>query len=133
MAEPVRLVGALLLRENRLLLGLRSPRKETCPDTWDLFGGHVEAGETFEQALARELLEELGVTPTRFETAASFSFEEGGEYRIYWVAGWSGDEPALRNEEHTALRWFTVAESRALQPLASELYRELFARSPVAR
>jgi 8-oxo-dGTP pyrophosphatase MutT (NUDIX family) len=125
-AEPVRLVGALLVRDTRLLLGLRHPDKRSCPSTWDLFGGHVDAGETFGAALARELDEELGVTPVRFGEAASFPFEDGGEYRIYRVDAWSGGEPALRNREHTALRWFTLAEAAALQPLASERYRDLF-------
>ena len=31
------------------------------PNHWDLFGGHLEAGETPEQALVREVKEELGI------------------------------------------------------------------------
>ena len=49
------LVGALIVRDGMLLLGRRSSAKAACPDTWDVIGGHVEAGETFEDALLREV------------------------------------------------------------------------------
>ena len=53
--EHVRLVGAVLVREGRILLGRRSPRKQIYPGLWDVIGGHVEAEETYEDALRREL------------------------------------------------------------------------------
>jgi 8-oxo-dGTP pyrophosphatase MutT (NUDIX family) len=64
--EHVRLVGAVLVREGRILLGRRSRRKRICPGLWDVIGGHVEAEETYEDALRRELREEIGVNPTSF-------------------------------------------------------------------
>ncbi len=125
MAEPTRLVGALLVRQDRLLLGRRSPWKVRCPDSWDLFGGHVEIREGWTQALARELDEELGVTPTQAREIAWHRLEDRIEYRVFAVRAWSGGEPAIRNDEHTALGWFTREEVRRLDPLASDAYRDL--------
>jgi 8-oxo-dGTP diphosphatase len=49
-------------RKGRLLIYLRDNKPEIpFPDHWDFFGGHREEGETPEQALVREVREELGV------------------------------------------------------------------------
>ena len=57
-------VGALITGQSALLLGQRSPARALCPDVWDVFGGHVEKYEQPEQALVRELKEELGIVST---------------------------------------------------------------------
>ena len=59
----IKIAQALLFdRNNRLLIYLRDNKPEIpFPNHWDFFGGHVEVGETPEQALVREVMEELGV------------------------------------------------------------------------
>jgi len=49
-------------RHGKLVIYLRDDKPDIpFPDHWDLIGGHVEAGETPEQALVRETKEEIGV------------------------------------------------------------------------
>ena len=114
--------GALIVRAGRVLLGRRSPHRRICPDTWDLIGGHVEPGETLEDALVRELGEEIGITPTRFSPIAMIDFGiEAGRpvhFHVFRVDAFEG-EPYLANAEHTELRWFTPREALALPDLAS--------------
>ena len=64
-------VAAVIERpDRRILIGQRR-RGDTSPLKWEFPGGKVRSAETFEQALARELREELGVTLTKSVEIAS--------------------------------------------------------------
>ena len=57
---PVEVALAMLQREGRWLMQLRDDVPGIVgPGCWGLFGGHLEPGEGPEQALRRELLEEI--------------------------------------------------------------------------
>ena len=72
--KPLTLVVACALidRDNRVLLAQRPPSKPM-PGFWEFPGGKVEQGETPEQALLRELEEELAIK-TEKSCLAPFSF-----------------------------------------------------------
>jgi 8-oxo-dGTP diphosphatase len=60
--EPVDVaVGVLIDAQGRFLLTTRPPGK-VYEGYWEFPGGKVESGESIEQALRRELQEEIGVT-----------------------------------------------------------------------
>lgn len=49
-------MGALIRDDrNRVYVHRRSASRRLLPGTWDVVGGHVEAGETPQQALARDI------------------------------------------------------------------------------
>lgn len=62
MTRPIILVAAaaLLDRDNRVLIAQR-PGGKSMAGLWEFPGGKVQPGETPEQALVRELLEELSI------------------------------------------------------------------------
>jgi 8-oxo-dGTP pyrophosphatase MutT (NUDIX family) len=92
--QPARTVGALFIGpDGKVLLGLRAPSKKVWPQHWDTIGGHVEDGESLEDALIREAREEVGVTPTRFRLIATVKERKPEIYgdalhHVYAVTAW---------------------------------------------
>lgn len=118
-------VGAILVHDGRILLGRRSSAKTDAPSCWDLIGGRVEPGETFEDACVREIAEELAVHAELDVELLRTRVSSGAEYRIFRVTRWFG-EPCLANDEHTEIGWFSPEQACRLQPLAAEEYIALF-------
>jgi ADP-ribose pyrophosphatase len=59
--KPIDVVCALIESDRKILLGKRSaPRQHA--GFWELPGGKIDLNETPQDALSREILEELGVT-----------------------------------------------------------------------
>jgi 8-oxo-dGTP pyrophosphatase MutT (NUDIX family) len=59
------------------------------PDHWDLFGGHLEGDENPEQALVREVREEVGVELERWDFFRIYHCTQGDAYsniqHIHWA------------------------------------------------
>lgn len=120
----------MILSQNYILLGFRAVDRKTYPNVWDVFGGHVEDGETTEEALVRELREELDITPTEFTYLESLNknlAETNVSYthHFFTVTAWSGSGPSLVGTEHSEIRWHTLEEALVLKLAFSE-YRQMF-------
>ena len=119
-----------------MLLARRASHKLRAPNCWDVIGGHVEPGETIEQALLREAQEEVGLTPLRFVPAGAIleprpDLHGEATYHFFIVTEWSGGDASMLGDEHTELRWFSIEEARALKNLALAEYRNLFRKLAV--
>jgi 8-oxo-dGTP diphosphatase len=127
------LVGALLVQQQAVLLGQRSPMRSFYPGVWDMFGGHIEPGERLEQTLIRELQEELGITPTQWihlKTLAEALPERDEEILcyVYLVLEWEGTPTNQQPEEHAMIAWFGLGQAAQLE-LAHPAYPQLFAQA----
>jgi isopentenyl-diphosphate delta-isomerase len=105
--------------QGRMLLQLRSPEVKIYPNCWDqAAGGHVDAGQTYDQAAANELAEELGLQDVTLKVLGTFrsnnKFDDGriiNQFERVYVAQVPHDV-VLRPEasEVSKLLWFTTAE-----------------------
>ena len=100
-------VGVLINRDGRFLLTSR-PEGKVYAGYWEFPGGKLEAGESVEQALRRELHEELGIT---IAAAQPWKIElmdyAHARVRLHFckVFEWSGE---FEMREQQAMAWQTL-------------------------
>src|SRR5699024_2366485 len=101
-----RIVLAVIVRDDRVLLGHRAPTRAWYANCWDVIGGHIELGESSERALVRECHEELGITVQRYQPVPVTLSDAEIEPSAFLVTQWEGEIRNMAPEEHDALRWF---------------------------
>ncbi len=112
MTKLVLVVAAALFdAEGRVLLAKR-PEGKKMAGLWEFPGGKIEPGETPEQALIRELFEELGIVTTaeNLESMKFVSFSYPSFHLLmplYACYKWDG---TVRAAERQQLRWVSVAD-----------------------
>ena len=89
--------------------------KDIQPGKWDTsVGGHIDFGETPEQALVREVGEELGITDFVSERIGMYVFESRRERELVYVNRTTYDGLVLPSaEELDGGRFWTMDEIRA--------------------
>lgn len=88
--------------------------KDIQPGKWDTaVGGHIDYGETPEEALHREVLEELGITDFIPELVDKYVFESKRERELVYVSRTIYDgEIRPSTEELDGGRFWTIQEIR---------------------
>jgi putative (di)nucleoside polyphosphate hydrolase len=137
-----RLNVAAILRNGagKILIGERLDRS----GSWQFPQGGVDDGETLEEALARELREEISVGPSTYEIISSkgpyfYLFDNGkvvkgfhGKKQHYFLAAFKGDPGKIKVEtehpEFRAIRWVDPAEFDIswLPKMKRRVYRAVF-------
>jgi isopentenyl-diphosphate delta-isomerase type 1 len=98
--------------KSELLLQKRSKNKDIQPGKWDTsVGGHVDYGETIEEALYREVNEELGITSFIPEFIGSYIFESEIEKEMVYAYRTICESPInFDPNEIDEVRFWTINE-----------------------
>lgn len=80
-------LGVVARPDGRFLITKRKLNKAWAPGWWEVSGGACQAGETSEQAVKREVLEETGLDVTGWDGGYLFTYhrENPGEGDNYFV------------------------------------------------
>ncbi len=107
-------VAALMRRQGKVLVGQR-PEGGSLAKTWEFPGGKIELDESPEEALARELKEELGIEAEigELKFAASHTYGKTGILFLFFeVKFWKGQ---IKTQQHLDLRWVSPKELSQLE------------------
>jgi 8-oxo-dGTP diphosphatase len=121
--------AALIVRDGAVLIGQRRPDQPMAL-MWEFPGGKIEAGESPEQALARELDEELGIRATigPHVTRIRHNYRHGGavDLQFFAVHEFEGE---IESRIYQQVRWVRLEDLSGYDFLAADrgLIRDLAA------
>lgn len=114
MTTPMNIAIAAMVRKGRVLLSFRDAAQHQ-GGRWELPGGKCEADESVQQALQRELKEELGVlaqVPEQPWRTLTFEYPDRTvTLHAFWIEHWQGQPEGCEGQ---ALQW---ADAEALGEL----------------
>jgi len=120
----IRNVSLLILynSEGRILLQHRAKDAVRLPDYWGFFGGGIEQGESPEQALKREILEELNYKTENSKLLTTLKFSYKGDENTKYVFIEKYDEKIpLTLGEGQGMEWFFPEETKKLKIVDHDL------------
>jgi 8-oxo-dGTP diphosphatase len=118
---PLRVTCAVIQRADGLILAAQRPDGKSLGGKWEFPGGKVDAGETPEMAIVRELREELDVTVVVEKSLAIVHHQYPSfliELHPFIVRIVSGE---LHAKEHQAIAWLTLPELRQLDLATADI------------
>ena len=120
--KQTKVVAGLILQNDKLLICQR-PNFKDHPLKWEFPGGKIKNDETNEEALIREINEELSINIINYEELISYNFiykELNKKVFIYFylVNNFSGK---VLNNFHKELKWIEIKDIREYDFLEGDL------------
>lgn len=114
-------VAGICIRNNKVLIAKRSETRRLLPEKWECGGGQVKYGEDFDEAVRRQLREELGIVVGRIVPISTYNIlidsEQkkipGLEFACDFESYVEGNAPKI-SDEHSEYRWQDIQNLEGL-------------------
>lgn len=103
-------VGALIVKDNKALMLLRTDKCRNNRHMWTIPGGKVELFETLENAVRREAMEETGsiLTEIKLLTVSDRTFDGQHWVSILYICSADGAPKNMEPEMHERIEWLDI-------------------------
>lgn len=117
--NEIKVVAAIIQKENKILATKR--RYGEFINMWEFPGGKIESGETKEQALVREIKEELNIEINVDKFAIDIEYQYPNFYLFMSCFMCSIKEGSIELLEHNDGKWITKEELNTLNWLPADI------------
>lgn len=117
--KEIKVVAAIIQKENKILATKRGYGEFI--NMWEFPGGKIESGETKEQALVREIKEELNIEINVDKFALDIEYQYPNFYLFMSCFMCSIKEGSIELLEHNDGKWITKKELNTLNWLPADI------------
>ncbi|MBM6838984.1 (deoxy)nucleoside triphosphate pyrophosphohydrolase, partial [Clostridium saudiense] len=106
----IKVVAAILEKEDKILIAKKREGKPLA-GLWEFPGGKIEEGETPEESLIRELMEEMNIK-VRVNEYVGESIYDYGDGKVISLKGFTAEiiEGDIKLTDHDEYKWITLEE-----------------------
>ncbi len=113
-------VVAIIQKSNAFLFVKRSDYTEAASGYWCPVSGRIEKNETQQDALKREVMEEVGLEVVAVKKVCEILSADNMFVLHYWSTKIISGEAGICSHEVTEMKWVTMEEMKRLQPTFEE-------------
>ncbi len=108
MKKSIKVVAGIIKKDDKIMICQRSSKEKYYPLHWEFPGGKAEENETDEQALARELKEELNISVDVGDYfITSIIKDKNFEISFYFINNYLGN---IELQVHNDMKWINVSQ-----------------------
>ena len=124
--ETYIITTAVIRNKDKYLIAKRTATKKFSPNQWEFISGFIDAPESSEETIIREIKEELGVKGSVVKKSNSFVIaDDEGEWTVIpFLVKLDTQDIQVNQEDHSEIKWVAANELSSYPDLESFMDNE---------